>query len=249
MNSSKLKNKIQSNKGATLLFALVALIFCVMVAAVVIYTAFSNVGRVKNTQSEEQNYLSVSSAVKLFRNSLDGDSVSIEETLVVTTKETYDDNWKELISDPIISEETTFGEAVYNEVPLENTILQDVLKTWAKAIIDPPASQTNLTIAITGNSKLPQIATVEAIMDFNPANKRITITFGIKNAPSAAIDKYSTVTTMDLAKATSDPVTFSSEKKELIENKNVKTITVTKKVVHTISWDNIVTTKKKTGGG
>ena len=113
MNSSKLKNKIQSNNGATLVFALVALIFCVMVAAVVIYTAFSNVGRVKNTQSEEQNYLSVSSAVMMFKDLLEGDSVSYKEILINTTVEVYDEKWEQLLSKPAISKETTFEDAVY----------------------------------------------------------------------------------------------------------------------------------------
>ncbi len=251
MNSSKLKNKIQSNNGATLVFALVALIFCVMVAAVVIYTAFSNVGRVKNTQSEEQNYLSVSSAVMMFKDLLEGDSVSYKEILINTTEEVYDENWEQLLSEPAISKETTFGDAVYydalprddiltlpwNDI-LEEDILEEVLKEWAKMIDSPVPVEQTLDITITGDSNLPQIAPVEAKMVFDPQNKKITITFGIEDASP------STVMTMDLAKDTSYPVTTSSEMKEQKNGKNVKTITITKEFVHTISWDNCVITKK-----
>lgn len=244
MNSSNLKNKIQSKQGATIVFALVALIVCLMISAVVIYTAFSNVGRVKNTQGEEQNYLAVSSALMMFKNALEGDSVSFEQTFITTTEEVYDDNWDELLREPtIVTEELPLGAAVYNDIAAKNTIPQEVLNAWAKAIIDPPASQTELTITITGNGILSEIATVEAEMVFNPQNQKLTITFGIENASPSA------VMTMDLLKATSYPVTSSSEKKELIDNENVKTITVTKKVVHTISWDNFVITKNKTSGG
>ncbi len=244
MNSSNLKNKIHSKQGATIVFALVALILCVMISAVLIYTAFSNIGRVKNTQSEEQNYLAVSSAVMMFKDALEGDSVSFEQTFIATTKKVYDDNWDELLRKPtIVTEEPPLGAAVYNDTAAKNIIPQEVLNAWAKAIIAPPASQTELTITITGNGILSEIATVEAEMVFDPQKMRITTTFGIENASP------STVMTMDLSKATSYPVTSSSEKKERIENENVKTITVTKKVVHTISWDNFVITKKKASGG
>ena len=241
MNSSSLKNKLQSNKGATIVFALFALIVSIMISAVVIYTAFSNVGRVKNTQNEEQNYLSVSSAVKLFKESLAGDSVSYEETYVKTTTETYDENWETLISSTV-SDETTISDAVYDDALPLNNMLKEVLNEWAKAF-DSPVPKT-LTITITGDSELPKISAVEAVMVFDPVNNKLTTTFGIKNAPSA-VDKFSTVMTMDLSKSTSYPVTSSMETKEQKNGSNIKTITVTKKVVHTVNWDNCVIAKKK----
>ncbi|NLJ69878.1 MAG: hypothetical protein GX328_00240 [Clostridiaceae bacterium] len=243
MNLSSLKNKIRSKKGATLVFALMALIVCVMISAVIVYTAFSNVGRIKNTQSDEQNYLSVSSAVKLFKDSLEGDSVSYEETYVVTITETYDANWETLISRSTSPDEPepTFSEAVYHDVAPTNTILSDVLKAWAKK----SSEQKLEDIAIKGNENLPNIATVEAEMVFNPVNNKMTITFGIKDDSSSEADKFITVMTMDLTKSTSDPITTSSEKKEQKDGNNVKTITVTKKVVHTIRWENCVISKQK----
>ena len=247
MNSSSLKNKVRSNKGATMVFALVALILCVMISAVVIYTAFSNVGRVKKTQNEEQNYLSVSSAVMLFKDSLEGDSVSYEETRVSTTTIICDENWEPI--DPTPGEptlETTFDNYAYNDadaLPLNN-FLNQVFEEWAK-MIDSPSEQT-LSITITDESDprdLPNIAPVEAEIVFNPENMKMTITFCIKDASSLDVDKYTTVMTMDLSKSTSYPVTFSTEQREKISNNYVKTITVTKKYFHTISWDNCMITK------
>jgi len=230
-----------------MVFALVALILCVMISAVVIYTAFSNVGRVKKTQNEEQNYLSVSSAVMLFKDSLEGDSVSYEETRVSTTTIICDENWEPI--DPTPGEptlETTFDNYAYNDadaLPLNN-FLNQVLVEWAK-IIDSPSEQT-LPITITDESDprdLPNIAPVEAEIVFNPENMKMTITFCIKDASSLDVDKYTTVMTMDLSKSTSYPVTFSTEQREKISNNYVKTITVTKKYFHTISWDNCMITK------
>jgi len=230
-----------------MVFALVALILCVMISAVVIYTAFSNVGRVKKTQSEEQNYLSVSSAVMLFKDSLEGDSVSYEETRVSTTTIICDENWEPI--DPTPGEptlETTFDNYAYNDadaLPLNN-FLNQVFEEWAK-MIDSPSEQT-LSITITDESDprdLPNIAPVEAEIVFNPENMKMTITFCIKDASSLDVDKYTTVMTMDLSKSTSYPVTFSTEQREKISNNYVKTITVTKKYFHTISWDNCMITK------
>jgi len=225
-----------------MMFALVALLVCVMISAVVLYTAFSNVGRVKNTQGEEQNYLSVSSAVMLFRDSLEGDSVAFEETYVVTTTKICDNNWETLTTNEPV-EEIISGDPVYNDALPQNNILKEVLNEWAKSI-DSPFPQT-LTVTIAGDSNLPDIEDVEAKMVFDPVNGKMTVTFYIKNASPAVIDKYSTVMTMDLSKSTSYPVTTSSETKEQINGDNVRTITVEKKVVHTISWDNCVITKKK----
>jgi hypothetical protein len=256
MNSSSLKNKVRSNKGATIVFALVALILCVMISAVVIYTAFSNVGRVKKTQSEEQNYLSVSSAVMLFKDSLEGDSVSYEETHVSTTTIICDENWEPI--DPTPGEptlETKFDNYAYNDadaLPLNN-FLNQVFEEWAKKV-DPPVSQPPLPITITDTSDprdLPNIAPVEAEIVFDPENMKMTITFCIKDASPLDVDKYSTIMTMDLSKSTSYPVTFSTEQREKISNNYVKTITVTKKYFHTISWNNCMITKQKeanTGG-
>ncbi len=251
MNSSNLKNKLRSNKGATMVFALFALLVSVMIATVVIYTAFSNVGRVKKTQNEEQNYLSVSSAVMLFKNSLEGDSVSFEETRVSKTGIVCDRNW-EPVEPPPPPEELIFGEpmpgeADYNDALLENQILKEVLMVWAKEI-DSTVPQTPLTITLADESnprKLPKIAPVEAEVVFDPVNKKMTITFRIIEDPPSAVDKYSTVMTMDLSKATSYPVTSSTEKKEKIGDDNVLTITVKKTVVHTIRWENCVITKTK----
>lgn len=230
-----------------MVFALVALILCVMISAVVIYTAFSNVGRVKKTQSEEQNYLSVSSAVMLFKDSLEGDSVSYEETRVSTTTIICNENWEPI--DPTPGEptlNTTFDNYAYNDadaLPLNN-FLNQVFEEWAK-MIDSPSEQT-LSITITDESDprdLPNIAPVEAEIVFNPENMKMTITFCIKDASSLDVDKYTTVMTMDLSKSTSYPVTFSTEQREKISNNYVKTITVTKKYFHTISWDNFMITK------
>lgn len=238
-----------------MVFALVALILCVMISAVVIYTAFSNVGRVKKTQSEEQNYLSVSSAVMLFKDSLEGDSVSYEETRVSTTTIICNENWEPI--DPTPGEptlNTTFDNYAYNDadaLPLNN-FLNQVFEEWAK-MIDSPSEQT-LSITITDESDprdLPNIAPVEAEIVFNPENMKMTITFCIKDASSLDVDKYTTVMTMDLSKSTSYPVTFSTEQRKKISNNYVKTITVTKKYFHTISWDNCMITKQKeanTGG-
>ena len=59
--------KLKSRRGATLLFALVALAVAVVVCAVVIYAAQSNAGRIRSAQAAEQAQLTLNSAASVLR--------------------------------------------------------------------------------------------------------------------------------------------------------------------------------------
>lgn len=71
-------SKLKSKRGATLIFALVALAVAVTVCAVVIYAAQSNAGRIRAAQRAEQNQLTLNSAAGLVREKLAGVSVKME---------------------------------------------------------------------------------------------------------------------------------------------------------------------------
>lgn len=249
MSLSKLKTKIQSNSGVTIVFALIALIVCVMISAVIIYTAYSNVGRVKTTQTDEQNYLSVSSAVMLFKESIEGDSASFEQTFETVTE--VDDETGETISGPTLvgpqppPVDPKLPEP-YNDVGPTNSIIKEVLVDWSKKIIQGGSSEPPLTITVTGNSNISKIVPIDVKMELEPLDSldplkgKIIATFKIEGADPAE-DKYSTVMTMDLLIDTIGPFTSTSETK----NGDIRTITVEKTYVHTISWENFVITKKK----
>lgn len=58
-----LKKKWNSNRGATILFALLFMLLCVTVGASVLAAAASNAGKVKVNREQQQNYYTVSSAL------------------------------------------------------------------------------------------------------------------------------------------------------------------------------------------
>lgn len=61
----RLREKLKSECGASILLALLFLLLCMMVAASVLMAAASNAGKLRSNQEEHQKYLTVSSALRL----------------------------------------------------------------------------------------------------------------------------------------------------------------------------------------
>ena len=61
----RLREKLKSQCGASILLALLFLLLCMMVAASVLMAAASNAGKLCSNQEEHQKYLTVSSALWL----------------------------------------------------------------------------------------------------------------------------------------------------------------------------------------
>lgn len=78
-------SKLNSKRGATLLFALVALAVAVIVCAVVIYAALSSAGRIRSAQAAEQTHLSLNSAASVIRNQLAGNGIKVSNTYTTVT--------------------------------------------------------------------------------------------------------------------------------------------------------------------
>ena len=79
----KIKEKLQSSKGASLIIALVFMLFCAMVGSAVLAAATANGGRVAALKSDQQDYLNQRSAATLLQ-----DELTISEPLLVITKTT-----------------------------------------------------------------------------------------------------------------------------------------------------------------
>lgn len=61
----RLKEKLKSRDGASLILSLLVLLLCIMVAATVLAAAVSNAGKAKSARAEQQRYQTLSSAVRL----------------------------------------------------------------------------------------------------------------------------------------------------------------------------------------
>lgn len=66
----KLKSKLASRRGATLLFAMLVFLLCVLAGTAALTAAATNSGRYTHMANDQQKYLAVSSAVELVKNEL-----------------------------------------------------------------------------------------------------------------------------------------------------------------------------------
>lgn len=124
-----IKSKLKSNSGATLIFALVALLVAAMVSAVIIYAAESNVRRVKADQAAEQARLTLNSAATLVRNEIVGDrydSTVVVETTTVTKNNTI--------------ESKTEGTPTIHDIYMEKPVVSGVESWVTKHDSDPAAA-------------------------------------------------------------------------------------------------------------
>ncbi len=78
----KIKQKLRSSKGASLIIALVFMLFCAMVGSAVLAAATANGGRVAALKSDQQEYLNQRSAATLL-----SDELQIDRPKLIVTKE------------------------------------------------------------------------------------------------------------------------------------------------------------------
>lgn len=70
--------KLESSKGASLTFALLAFLVCAVISAVLLASASASAGRLSNLAESDQRYYAVTSAAQLFCDELDGQEFTIE---------------------------------------------------------------------------------------------------------------------------------------------------------------------------
>ena len=89
----KIKEKLQSSKGASLIIALVFMLFCAMVGSAVLAAATANGGRVAALKSDQQDYLNQRSAATLLQDELtmSRPQLVITKTTTTTTRYTVGD--------------------------------------------------------------------------------------------------------------------------------------------------------------
>ncbi len=84
----KLIEKLKQDRGASLTFALLLFMVCAVIGSVVLASATATAGRASETVAMDQRYYSVSSAAELFRETLNGKSVTYTLTRTATRTET-----------------------------------------------------------------------------------------------------------------------------------------------------------------
>ena len=78
----KLKQKLKSQRGASITFALLLFMVCAVVGSVVLTAGTAAAGRMSELAKMDQRYYSVTSAAQLLRDTMDGKQVSVTQKTV-----------------------------------------------------------------------------------------------------------------------------------------------------------------------
>jgi|GEM_PF-3193788 len=158
-----MRNKLQSNKGASLLAALLVFFICAMVGTVVVTAASAGIQHVQARKAEQQEYLTLSSAAELVAGGIK--NVKFTETQISVRYECQDTT--DRITD------TRHTDADYDAVPSVSAgtdaagAMAALLQTMAAGIYDKTETIAEGTITIapgTGDPAL-QTVTVKFTMD------------------------------------------------------------------------------------
>ena len=83
-------NKLKNRQGVTILFALLVFLLCILAGTAALTAAASNAGRYTHLESDQQKYLSVSSAADLLRGQLSDQGFKAEIKYVETYEWWYE---------------------------------------------------------------------------------------------------------------------------------------------------------------
>jgi len=91
----RLRKKLNSSRGASILIALLFLLLCMMVAASILMAAASNAGKLQSNRKEHQKYLILSSALQLVADELEEAVYTGKYTILTSTQTTTVTPWIE----------------------------------------------------------------------------------------------------------------------------------------------------------
>lgn len=89
---NRAKRKLHSERGASLIFALLLFLVCAVVGSVVLTSGTAASGRVSEMVNTDQRYYAVTSAAELFKDMINGEKVVVEKTITTTVTTDGDGN-------------------------------------------------------------------------------------------------------------------------------------------------------------
>lgn len=184
------QRKLHDRSGATLTVALLFFIMCAAAGSVILAAATTSTGRLSQLQASDQNYYAVVSAVKLIRDEIDGQTISVgqTETKTVTTTRTEKTEKDANGADVTVVEETTKTEYSYSTPEFEH--LQD-------GTTGAGSTSVVTGTAITSETKFSEFGTMDKFYLLDALkNKDIVNTKGQ--------ERTGTLTTVDTMKAGSE---------------------------------------------
>ena len=81
-----IRQKLASDRGASITFALLIFLVCAIISSVVIVAGTAASGRISQLAQMDQRYYAVNSAAELVRDLLEGQTITVTETVSTTTR-------------------------------------------------------------------------------------------------------------------------------------------------------------------
>lgn len=131
-----LKNKIKSQRGASITFALLLFLVCAVVSSVVIVAATTASGRMSSLPEIDQRYYAVSSAAELLGKALDGQVVTVVKGQTETIKTTYKADGSKDDDDESDTTEVTLPIKVYSGDLIKDSTLTALESGYASLPVD-----------------------------------------------------------------------------------------------------------------
>jgi len=142
-----MKNKIKSQRGASITFALLLFLVCSVVSIVVVIAGSAAAGRMSQRAETDQRYYAVTSAVELLCDDFKGTTVTVEYSKAPTATAVPE-------SAVVVKKIVAVGDSMATDVKPDYTVLAGASKQLVYMIANPePATVTtdpNDTLTLTG---------------------------------------------------------------------------------------------------
>ncbi len=162
----KLKQKIASQAGASITFALLLFLVCAVVSTIVLAAGTAASGRISGSVDNDRRYYSVTSACEMLMDLFDGVTVTIQETKTGTGTDAATS-----LATPVVTKD---GETITDTSNYNLLILAAKLYTGTTESDDPTSFPENLEIAIDSTKNASVKATFVSEAD-QPDSARITL--------------------------------------------------------------------------
>ena len=189
----KLKQKLKSQTGASITFALLLFLVCAVVGSVVLTAGTAAAGRLSELAESDQRYYSVTSAAQLLRTMVEGETVTIVKT-EKSADASADSSSDDLAGDTAYPIYTINGEAINASVKLDS-LPKDA--AYSYVIGDGASEPRTITLNVDGYDSLS--TTIEETLSEDG-----TLTFRILSQKDRNGSQYalSAVYTADIKKNT-----------------------------------------------
>lgn len=245
----RIQEKLNSTQGASILFAIMVFMLCILAGVSALTAAASNGGRFTHQESDQQQYLSVSSALGIFRDQF----LNRSYTATINLVETYSWHYTETENADGTVDRTRHDSTAWSVGPLvssgliagelPDTLLKDYLdklflnqevpadwstkdSTWSRPVT-PVAPDRTFTVKANDADLANQLGDVTA--EFSVNEKGYNVTVYLHTGSGSKLYESSLYMPASVTRSTSSSVVTSGD-----GDSGTKTTTTT--LTFTVSW-------------